>query len=230
MGGSIAALYGFIFGIKSNLGKMLFFLGFGLVSFDVGLIIWVYYNLVLNVSIPFPSFADVAFMVFYPLITIGCVYLLAIYKTLISKNLLRDSLIIVILSFIIIFGLFSRPDLSSNLSLLERFINIYYPMGDVVTLSLALIALRIGGGKIHPSLYILVVGLLVQTSADLLFTFRTAKSIYWNGDIADLLYTISGFLISIGLFEIINSLNHAFVQKSQNSEAVHTISSISPTI
>ena len=195
-----------LFGIKSGIGKMLLFLGLGMLSFEVGLLIWVYYNFLLKVSIPFPSLADAAFLVFYPLMAIGSYFLLMIYSTLVTKKLLRDSIIIIIVSFLIIFGLFSRPDLSTNLSFLEKFINVFYPTGDVITLSIALIALRIGGGKIHSSLYIFCFGILLETAADLLFTYRTAKGIYWNGDIADLMYTFSAIFIGIGLVEIINGL------------------------
>jgi hypothetical protein len=205
-GGIILALYGLIFSLKSNLGKMLLCFGLGLLSFGIGNMIWIYYNLILKVEIPFPSWADAAYLMLYPLMFLGCVYLLRIYQSLITKKLLRDSIIISIISFLIIFGFFARPDISEHTTLIQKIINVYYPFGDVVTLSLALIALRIGGGKMHPSIYIFSFGLLLQTAADLLFAYRNAEEIYWNGDISDLLFTCSAYFISIGLFETIHSL------------------------
>ena len=208
-GGVVSIYYAFVFSLRSNLGKMLLFLGSGLVSFDVGLWIWVYYNLILKVSIPFPSWADASFMLFYPIMFVGVFYLLMIYQSLMTNRVVRDSVIITIASAFLVFGLFSRPDLSANLPLIQRIINIGYPMGDVVTLAAALIALRIGGGKLHPSIYIFSFGMLLQTAADLLFTYRNANGTYWNGDISDTLYACSAYFMSIGLFEIINNLQQA---------------------
>lgn len=205
----IPMYYAKIFGIKSSIGKMLLYIGLAMLSFEVGQIMWVYYNLILKVSIPFPSWADLAFMIYYPLLVIGIIYLLKIYKQQITKEIVRDSTIIFIISFILIFGFFSRPDISANLPFIQKFINVYYPMGDVLLLAMALIALRIAGGKIHPSLYLLSAGLFMQTAADVLFTYRNAKDIYWNGDISDLLYTICPFLIGVGLIETIYSLSQS---------------------
>lgn len=217
IGGVIAIYYSFIFSIRSNLGKLLFFFGAGLLSYEIALLIWVYYNLALKVAVPFPSWADAGFMIFYPLIFLGTYYLVKIYKTLINFALLRDSIIISLLSLILVFGI-NRPDISTQLPPLQIFINFYYPMGDFITLSLALIALRIGGGKLHPSLYIFCIGMLLQAVADIFFTYRTAQEIYWNGDISDLLFTFSAYFMSIGLFEIINNLSKVSI--TENSTAV----------
>jgi hypothetical protein len=46
----------------------------------------------------------------------------------------------------------------------------------------------------------------VQGAADLVFDYRIANNYYWNGDIADTLYLLSGFILSISLFEIIHNL------------------------
>lgn len=226
-GGLVAIVYGCIFGLKSNLGKMLLYLGIGLLTYEAGSLIWVYYNLVLKVTIPFPSFADIAYVSFYPITGIGCFYLIRLYNSLITKRVVRDSVIITIISAIVVFGFFSKPDLSAHLSFIEKVINVLYPTGDVILLSMALIALRIGGGKIHPSLYIFSGGLVVYAVADFLFVYRTANGTYWNGDIADLLYTVGGYIISVGLFEVINSLNHVLITPAgtgpQNSQQTNTM-------
>ncbi len=222
VGGGIALQYAVRFGLKTNLGKMLLFLGLGMLSFWGGNIIWVYYTFVLKDAVPFPSLADASYTLLYPLMAIGTVYLLRIYQTLVTKSVIRDSVIIVIVSFAVIFGFFARPDLSSDLPLIQKIINVYYPFGDVVITSIALIALRIGGGKIHFSLYIFSFGLALQTAADLLFTYRNAVGTYWNGDISDLLYTCGAYFISVGLFEIINSLNHATAAAPVIAPSIHT--------
>lgn len=206
-GGLVTLFYSVQFSLSTNLGKMLLFFGLGLLSFATGNIIWYFYNNFLQVEIPFPSIADVMYISFYPLMVIGTLYLLKIYKTLVTQNIVRDSIIIVIISFIVIFTIFSRLDLLSDFTLIQKFVNVFYPVGDAVIIALTLIALRIGGGKLHPSLYIFTFGLLMQSVADLLFNYRNAIGVYWNGDIADLFFSFGGYFMSFGIFEIINNLN-----------------------
>src|SRR3989344_4379982 len=58
IGCSVSVVFAFSFGLGSNLGKMLFFFGIGLLSYWLGNIVWFYYTLVAKVEVPFPSFAD----------------------------------------------------------------------------------------------------------------------------------------------------------------------------
>lgn len=230
IGGAIAISYGLKTSLKSNVGKMLFFFGLGLWCYEAGLIIWVYYNFVLKVGIPFPSLADIFFVLFYPVMGIACYNVIRLYKSLLSKAVLRDSIIIMIVSLLAVFFFFEKPDLSVHLGVIEKIINVLYPGGDGVLVSMVLIGLRVGGGKIHPSLYFLFAGLMIQASADFLFVFRTASGTYWNGDISDFLYTCSGFIISFGLFEAINSLNNIFVKHPLDPTAlVKPATPVNPT-
>lgn len=206
-GGLVTLYYAIKFSLSTNLGKMLLFFGLGILSFAIGNIIWFTYTIFLNIEVPFPSLADVMYISFYPLMVGGTIYLLKIYKALISPAIIRDSIIIIVISFIVIFTVFSRFDLLSDISFFQKFVNVYYPFGDAVIISLTLIALRIGGGKLHPSLYILTFGLLMQSVADLLFNYRNLIEAYWNGDIADLFFSFGGYFMSLGMFEIINNLS-----------------------
>ncbi len=206
IGGVISLFYGVQFGWNSNLGKMLVFYGLGLLAFWGGNIVWVYYTFFLLTEIPFPSYADILYLMYFPFMAIGAYFTLKIYQNLVTKSLVRDSAVIMVVFFVAIFGYFGRPNISSELPFVHNLINVAYPFGDVVILSIALIALRIGSGKIHFSLYILVFGLFLQAVSDLLFVYRNAVEIYWNGDISDTLYTCAAFFTSIGIFEVINSL------------------------
>ena len=79
-GAVIGIANAFRFGITSTVGKSLFSLGLGLLSWQIGLWIWVYYNVVLNVEVPYPSLADFFFVfTFYPFLIFGCYNLLQLY-------------------------------------------------------------------------------------------------------------------------------------------------------
>ncbi len=194
--------------LKNTIGKALLFLGLGLLVWAIGLVVWVYYNLILNVEIPFPSIADIFFVLIYPLLGIGCYFFLKLFSPIIPRKFLIESLVIIVVAFVAIFIVFLRPDLSADLSWLTRVINVAYPMGDVVLVSMSLIAVRLCGGRIHASLLVLAAGFLIQAVADFTYTYRTASEVYWNGDIADILYTFGGFTISMGVVGLTNSLGN----------------------
>lgn len=199
---------GLKFGMKSKVGKALIALGFGLFSWQVGLWIWVYYNIVLNLEVPFPSLADIFFLLtFYPLLIYGCFNLLQLYTPKIERHIKIESVVVVILSLVAICGFVIPPFIDPEAGIFSNFISIAFPVGDALLIAIALMALRIGGRKIHPSLLILVIGFFVQFAADIAFSYRTTQEIYWNGDIADVLYTLAGFTMSLGVLELVQSLS-----------------------
>lgn len=218
-GGLVTLFYAIKFSVTTNLGKMLVFFGSGILSFAFGNIVWFLYNNYFKIDVPFPSLADIFYISFYPFMIFGTFYLLRIYKTLLTKNVIRDSIIIIVVSFIAIFAVFFSIDfLSGDYSIFQKIVTVLYPFGDAVIISITLIALRIGGGRLHPSLYILTFGLLMQSVADLLFNYRNAIEVYWNGDVADLFFSFGGFFMSVGIFEIINNLSQTFLTNRQQND------------
>src|SRR4051812_45188649 len=58
-------------GYKSVIGKSLIFISLGLLSQWFGLQIWTYYNLILKIEVPYPSFADIGYFALIPFYTLG---------------------------------------------------------------------------------------------------------------------------------------------------------------
>ena len=76
----VAGLFGFASayrwgGVKSSMGRALFYLSSGLITWGMGQIMWSYYVLVLQIEIPYPSLADLSFMCSWPLWGIGIYHL-----------------------------------------------------------------------------------------------------------------------------------------------------------
>lgn len=205
-------LYGFfigiystrVLGIKNSLGKALLFLGLGTGAYALATYIWVYYNIVLHVEVPFPSVADVFFLLLAPFMAIGCWNLLVILRSQVGKRYIFESVGIFIAACVIIFGFVYKLEIARNLPVLTNLVNIFYPVGDVVLISLAFIIWRAGGGKIHRGIVILVVGLLLQTIADSLFTYQTSTETYWNGGTADAAWALAGFVFSLAMINLYN--------------------------
>src|SRR6266496_5053862 len=61
-------------GFASSLGRAVLFVSGGIFAWGIGNLIFGYYNLVLGVPIPYPSIADSAFFLLYPLSAIGVIY------------------------------------------------------------------------------------------------------------------------------------------------------------
>src|SRR3989344_4122984 len=66
----LAALIGYerfrLFTFKSSIGKALVLISLGLLSWGVASIGWLYYNVVLRVDVPYPSFSDIFFLLLIP--------------------------------------------------------------------------------------------------------------------------------------------------------------------
>jgi hypothetical protein len=210
--------YGLSYGLKSNLGKMLLSFGIFFISYTLGQYIYSYYNIFLHVDIPYPSWADAAYVIDCPFGILGFFYLVKIYQSFVNKRLVMTSLATGVIASIVIFGFIVKPDLSAGIPLMQKFLNLYYPITDVIAVVLAAIALQIGGGKLHHSLYILALAYFFSMIADLLYTYRSTAGIYWVGDIADLFYTLLGYLLVVGLIEIINNMQQSEVQAEKPNE------------
>ncbi|CAN5127196.1 hypothetical protein BH11PAT1_BH11PAT1_0200 [soil metagenome] len=214
LGYGVVFIFGSIIGIrgaldlslKSTIGKALFFLSLALFLYAIGQGIWAYNNLSSNIAIPYPSLADLFFILFIPCMGMAVTYIARMFLTSITKKIFLQALFIPILPAIIIFAFLNTPDLSSHLSLLTKICNIAYPLGDVVLISLAILLLRITGGKIYTGILFLIAGLLSQAGADLLFSYRTSSGTYWNGDISDVLFALSSILLSLSIVALLSNV------------------------
>ncbi len=164
------------------------FWGIALLAWAGGLFAWSYYNIVAKQEIPFPSAADVGFLLFLPLMAYGTWRMQSAYRAK-NRQPLIASIPLVIISMLLVFFVFNRPDLSTDLSLLTRFINFSYSLGDGLLLSMTLVALQgaaSSGAKKH--FYLLIAGLLMLTIGDFTFYFTTSHETYWNGYFPDIFY------------------------------------------
>lgn len=202
--GGVVALYGTrLHGFRSSVGRELFSIAIGMIGFAVGLFIWSYYNLFLNVDTPYPSFADIFFVLYIPFIAYGIINLLREFGLFFSKKILFQSVGIFILAGIFIFFYGNPPDLAATTPFLEKAVNIFYLIGDSFLITLGIMLIRLTEGRIHKSFFFFIGALFVMALADFNFGYRTGADIYWNGDITDVLFALSGFLFSLGVTKVV---------------------------
>jgi two-component system, sensor histidine kinase PdtaS len=199
--GGLYGIFGFFKKVaQGNLRKAFFFIGCGLTSYSTANFIWFYAN-TQHISVPYPSLADVFYVpVFAFFIVLGFFYLFSMYAQMITPRIVIQAILIIIISGIAILGILDKPDLSS-ISFMARLLNVAYPLVDTILLSLILIIARVSGGNLQRGVKIMLLGFCIQVIADILFTYRTAHGIYWNGDIADYFYALSAITLSSAVID-----------------------------
>lgn len=205
VGGFLGLIRAKMFGLNDSIGKTCLFFGLSLTFFSSALFIWTYYNLVLQIEVPFPSIADILYVFFYLFAIMGFGYLIRLYQPVINTRIILESFLILftIAVGIFFFNTFIRE--AANRSNLADFFNFFYPLSDILMVSISLIGLRVAKGKMQFGFLLFVAAMLFQSAADLTFSYRTSYMTYWNGDISDILYAVGGFLFSLGLINAISS-------------------------
>ncbi|MBI2008161.1 hypothetical protein HYS82_00715 [Candidatus Amesbacteria bacterium] len=94
-------------GFKSAIGKGISFLGLGLLGQGFGLLIWTYYNLVLQVEIPYPSLADIGYFALIPFYTLAMVNFAKASGVKFALRTLRGKLLVVLIPLVLF--VFIRP-------------------------------------------------------------------------------------------------------------------------
>ncbi len=212
VGGIIAMVQSRMWGgVKSAVGKAVFFIGLGVFCWGAGEAIWSYYNFVLAIPAPYPSLADIGFapsIFFYGL---GALYL---SRATGAKYGLRSPLakaFVVLAPFAILaFSYYLLVVVARGGMLipegdteLKFFLDIIYPLGDFVGLTIAIIVSGLSfkylGGKYLPDIIAILLGLGVMYVADTIFSYTTTVGTYYNADFGDLVLALGTFLLTYGV-------------------------------
>ncbi|SRR5258708_7363094 len=196
-----------------KLQKSMLFFASGMFSFACGLITWTYYNIVSKIPIPYPSLADVFFLLYYPGVLIGIYFMITSFGNQVTKKLMFEGFLVFLVFFSLLYIFLSQTSLDASLPFLARFLNIIYPCADSLLIASAITVLRTEKGvSTHPNILYFVFAFFVLAAADTIFSYRSASGMYWNGDVSDLLFTISGFVMALGFlsFRRISLTNHTY--------------------
>lgn len=195
--------------LKSSIGRSILFLSAGLLSWGIGNIIWAYYNFFKGIAVPYPSWADIGFIISYPLWTIGMINLphalggKFILKKKYGKILILIPVLVFVLSyFLLVFITKSFAVFTPVTSYVKLFFDITYPSSDIVILTAALIvgiSYKFFGEKYKLSIYTIILAFCSMYIADFLFSYTTTTNTYYNGDFVDLAFTISFSFLSFGV-------------------------------
>lgn len=197
-------------GLKSSVGRAVTFLSLGLVTWGVGIFIWLFYNLVLQVEVPYPSLADAAFILSWPLWGIGAIYLsqatgakFAVRRMGGKVALLIVPLIVIISSYYFLVTVARGGTFEIAEEGLQIFFDLAYPIGDVVILTLATLIYGLSykyfGGRYRSAIYLILAAFAFNYLADFTFSFTTTTETYYNGSLPDVFFATTMFVFALGV-------------------------------
>jgi len=217
-------------GLKSYLGKAVGFVSAGTLFWAIGMLIWCYYIFIAKVEIPYPSFADAAFILSWPLWTIGVLHLSKATGVKFALREISGKILIVVVPLVAIALAYYLLVPVARGGVIDfdptqtwkLFFDLFYPIGSAVifTLTLTFFTLSSGflGGKYRLPIVILMLAFLVNFFADITFSYTTTNETYFNGYYPDMLFATGMFLFSLSLALI-----------SPRGEANESSSTITPT-
>jgi PAS domain S-box-containing protein len=169
-------------------------------SWGIGEVVWSVYEVGMGVSVPFPSAADVGFLLAIPLAVAGVFAFTSAPGRLATRGeaLLAGSIIALSLLFVAwALGLGKVYDMSTA-SPPVRLIGLAYPVGDIITITVLLLALRRARRSELGSMFLLLGGLAAAASADSAFAYLTASGTYGTiGSLLDAGWVIGYLMIAL---------------------------------
>jgi two-component system, sensor histidine kinase and response regulator len=176
------------------------FFGASAASWAIGEVIWSVYEVGMGVSVPFPSAADVGFLVAIPLAVAGVLALTSAPTRLTSRGeaLLAGAIVALSLLFVAwALGLSKVYDMSTA-SAPARLIGLAYPVGDIVTMTVLVLALRRARRSELGSLLLVLGGLASAALANSAFAYLTASGSYGTiGSVLDAGWVIGYLMIAL---------------------------------
>jgi PAS domain S-box-containing protein len=175
-------------------------LGAGAASWCIGEAIWSWYEVFQGVNVPFPSAADAGFLLEIPLAIAGVLAFTTAPTRLATRGeaILAGAIVALSLLFIAwALGLRTVYEQSQQ-SQQATFIGLAYPIGDIVIITVLIIALRRASRAQVGRMLLLIGGLTAIAVADSTFTYLTANGSYGAiGSILDIGWVIGFLLIAI---------------------------------
>lgn len=206
--------------LKSKVGRAVLFLSLGLITWGVGQMIWSYYTIFSQVETPYPSLADVGYVLSWPLWAIGMVNLSKATGAKFSLRRVKGKLMLLIIPLLaslasyyllIVVARDNKIDFTSGT--LKLFFDFAYPLGDVVILTLALLIFGLSseylGGKFKLPILAIIIGFVLNYFTDFAFSYTTTATTYYNGHWVDLMFPTVMALLAAG----VNSLDPTLIEQ-----------------
>lgn len=199
-------------GLKSVLGRAIFFFSLGLFLWGFGEAIWSYYNFFKSEPAPYPSIADIGFAPSIFFWIVGTFFLakasgamLALKRSVVAKATAAGLFIVLsALAYHMLVNV-ARGGIvvPEGETALKTVLDIAYPLGDFLALVLATIVFVLSrkylGGIYRFAIGCLLFGLATMYFGDFIFSYTTTTGTFYNGQFGDLLLATGNFFMAFGI-------------------------------
>jgi diguanylate cyclase len=170
----------------------------GLASWFVGDAIWAIYELVLDVEVPFPSLADLGYLLFYVCALFVLVMLPTGNAGATLARLFLDGLILAVSLFALawVSGL-DDVVAAGGADLFSFGLALFYPLADLVLFTMAALMLARAGPGQRLTISLLATGIAAVAIADSVFLYLDANGTYLSGNAIDILWA-TGLMLMAG--------------------------------
>ena len=162
-------------------------------SWAAGEAVWSWYELRLDISVPFPSLADVGFLAAVPVGVAGVLFLSSGTAPVSRIRAVLDGMIIAASVFFVSWATALGATYSAGGNLLEKTVGLAYPLGDVVWVVVVVAALsrtRVN----RTTMAVMGAGLVAIAISDSAFAYLTQTNAYGSGNVLDAGWVV-GFLV-----------------------------------
>lgn len=197
------SLFGYIKSKNLRIQDAMFGFSMASLSYCVAGFIWTWYNLVLQVRAPFPSMADVFFLI-GSLATVAAIYSATRAVSETTGLKVELNVIIIVLAVIATAGIVgtyaSFTDILEGGMTPSALISIAYPVLDIICLALVgnLILISIGR-NVFESQLVIAIGCVILSISHIYFSVTTSIGFYRYEPLAITLYAVAYMLYAIGI-------------------------------
>src|ERR671916_1855575 len=180
-------------------------LGMGILCYVLGQMGFTYYDLVLRQAPPFPSLADVGYLIEYPFFLLGILLLPARPIPVASRaRIALDGLMIMTAALTFSWYFVLGPVIQQSTgTALGKVVSAAYPLADIVLIAcLLILALRPGEQALRVAAYVLALALGLLVVMDSIYGYQTLNGTYVTGTIFDVGWPVTYMLIGLGAFAV----------------------------
>ncbi|GAA3161402.1 hypothetical protein GCM10010466_60460 [Planomonospora alba] len=161
--------------LRGAVGLAWALMGLGLLGASTGDLMWLYYDHIAGLD-PFPSLADVFYLLQYPFVTAALLLLSRHRRTPGDRGARLDSAIVTAGLLLPYWVLLIEPNIGGHDSTFGQVVALGYPLADVVLLAGLVRLLAVGGAR-TPSFQLITLAMLSLLSGDVIFTSTVGAEI-----------------------------------------------------
>lgn len=194
----MAILIAFRFGLAGNHGLAWFSFAAFALSWSIADLIWVYQELYLKED-PFPSSADIFYIVGYPFLLMFLISYLQPVRSSITKKMFAVSSAISI--GILIPSLYLVLGNGIHIDSLSMTLGVIYPVFDAMVIMPAMIGVALFfKGRVNFMWTLICLGILCSFVVDIAFLFKQNEDSYYTGNPIDILFHWTYVLLAFGVY------------------------------